>query len=135
LNGTPRLDSDRRQDMGGLASLPGLGYGQGTDRRPARREGPPSGRNGGKRPAWKTLVFTGGPGCGKTRAAKAVTRIYAELGLLPFGLLREIAAADLIGTTLQETGTLVAEAARRAVWAEVPKWAAPRTLRPRRETS
>jgi hypothetical protein len=31
-----------------------------------------------------------------------------------FGHLREIAAADLIGTTLQETGTLVAETARRA---------------------
>ena len=30
------------------------------------------------------------------------------------GHLREIAAADLTGTTLQETGTLVAEAARRA---------------------
>jgi len=24
MNGTPRLDSDRDQDMGGLASLPGL---------------------------------------------------------------------------------------------------------------
>jgi type II secretory pathway predicted ATPase ExeA len=67
-----------------------------------------------KRPAWKNLVFTGGPGSGKTRAARAVTRIYTELGLLAFGHLREIAAADLIGTTLQETGTLVADAARRA---------------------
>jgi hypothetical protein len=67
-----------------------------------------------KRAAWKNLVFTGGPSSGKTRAARAVTRIYTELGLLGFGHLCEIAAADLAGTTLQETGTLVAEAARRA---------------------
>ena len=53
-------------------------------------------------------------GSGKTRAARAITRIYTELGLLSFGHLREMAAADLIGTTLHETGTLVAEAARRA---------------------
>jgi ATPase family associated with various cellular activities (AAA) len=66
------------------------------------------------RPAWKNLVFTGGPGSGKTRAARAVTRIYTELGLLSFGVLREIAAADLIGTTLQKTGALVAETARHA---------------------
>jgi hypothetical protein len=43
---------------------------------------------------------------GKTWAAKAVARIYAELGLFS-GDLREIAATDLVGTTLQETGTLV----------------------------
>jgi hypothetical protein len=59
-------------------------------------------------------LHTGGPGSGKTRAARAVTRIYSELGLLAYGHLCEIAAADLIGTTVQETGTLVADAARRA---------------------
>jgi len=67
-----------------------------------------------RRAAWKNLVFTGGPGSGKTRAARAITRLYTELGLLAFGHLREITAADLAGTTLQEAGTLVAEAARRS---------------------
>ena len=66
------------------------------------------------RTAWKNLVFTGDPGSGKTRAARAMARIYTGLGLLAFGQLREIAAADLAGSTLQETGTLVEEAARRA---------------------
>ncbi|MGO8892010.1 MAG: hypothetical protein ACLQB1_20280, partial [Streptosporangiaceae bacterium] len=37
------------------------------------------------RPAWKNLVFTGGPGAGKSRAARAVARVYAELGLLSSG--------------------------------------------------
>jgi hypothetical protein len=43
----------------------------------------------------------------------AVTRTYTELGLLMFRHLREIAVSDLIGTTLQETGTLVAKTTRR----------------------
>jgi SpoVK/Ycf46/Vps4 family AAA+-type ATPase len=118
MNGTPRLDSDRDQDMGGLASLPGLetvseqlaGLVAVLRAEQARRQAGMA----VTRPPWKNLVFTGGPGTGKTRAAKAVTRIYTELGLLMFGHLREIAALDLIGTTLQETGALVAETARRA---------------------
>ena len=49
------------------------------------------------RTAWKNLVFTGGPGYGKTRMAQAVARLYTGLGLLAFGHLHEIAAASLIG--------------------------------------
>jgi AAA lid domain len=57
-------------------------------------------------------VFTGGRGAGKSRVAGVVARLYWDLGLLRYGELIEIAAADLTGTTLQETGTLVVEAIR-----------------------
>ncbi len=66
------------------------------------------------RPAWKNLVFTGGPGTGKSRAARAVARIYQELGLLTLGHVTEMAAADLTGTKLRETGMLTREAFNRA---------------------
>jgi stage V sporulation protein K len=55
-------------------------------------------------------VFTGGPGTGKSRAARAVARAYHELGLLTYGQLIEIAAADLTGTTSRETGILIGKA-------------------------
>jgi hypothetical protein len=118
VNGAPGLDQDREHDMGGLAGLPGLEAvsGQLAGRiavlcaEQARRQAGAA----VTRPAWKNLVFTGGPGSGKTRAARAVTRLYSELGLLAFGHLCEITAADLAGITLQETGTLAGEAARRA---------------------
>jgi hypothetical protein len=66
------------------------------------------------RPGWKNLVFTGGPGSGKTRAAKAIARIYHDLGLLSYGNLREVAAAGLAGTTPRETGELIGETVQRA---------------------
>jgi hypothetical protein len=117
-NGAPGLGQDLAHDMGGLASLPGLervseqigGLIAVLRAEQARRQAGVA----VKRPAWKNLVFAGGPGSGRTRAARAVARLYTELGLLSFGHLREIAAADLIGTTWQETGTLVTDAARRA---------------------
>ena len=62
------------------------------------------------RPAWKNLVFTGGPGAGKSRAARALARLYKDLGLLTYGQLIEIAAADLAGPTARDTATQVAEA-------------------------
>jgi hypothetical protein len=118
VNRASRLDQDREHDMGGLARLPGLeAVSEQLAAMIAVLHAEQARRQAGtavKRTAWKNLVFTGGPGSGKTRAARAVTRIYTELGLLAFGHLREIAAADLVGTTLQETGTLVGEAARRA---------------------
>ena len=62
------------------------------------------------RAAWKNLVFTGGPGTGKSRTAAAVARAYQRLGVLPSAHVTEVAALDLVGTGPAETGMLVAEA-------------------------
>jgi transcriptional regulator with XRE-family HTH domain len=59
-----------------------------------------------RRRAWKNLVFTGGPGSGKSRTAAAVARAYWKLGLLSSGHVLEVAAADLNWTDAGETGTL-----------------------------
>jgi hypothetical protein len=67
------------------------------------------------RPAWKNLVFTGGPGAGKSRTARALARIYHQLGVLPEDRVLEVAAADLAGATVRETGTLMSQAARRGL--------------------
>ena len=51
-----------------------------------------------RRPVWKNLVFAGGPGSGKSRAAAAVGRTYRELGVLTTRHLTEVASADLADT-------------------------------------
>ena len=118
LNGAPRLARDRGQDLGGLAGLPGLETVAGQlGERIAVLRAEQARRQAGlaiKRPAWKNLVFTGGPGTGKSRAARAVARIYRELGLLSSGHLDEVAAASIVGATPRETGVLVGETVRRA---------------------
>jgi len=112
-------DHSRGQDMEDLAGLPGLetvhaqlaGWIAVIRAELARRE---AGIAVG-RPAWKNLVFTGGPGTGKSRAARAVARTCQKLGLMGLGDVTEIAAADLTGTKLRETGMLMREAFNRAV--------------------
>lgn len=104
--------------MGGLSGLPGLdvvrvqlaGWTAVVQAERARRE---AGTAVG-RPAWKNMVFIGGPGAGESRAARAVARIYRQLGVLSLGHEDEVAAADLAGTRPRETGMLVGEAVRRA---------------------
>jgi hypothetical protein len=110
FNGIPRLE----QGTGELAALPGLeavseqlaGLITVLRAEQARRQ---AGMEI-SRPTWKNLVFTGGPGTGKSCAARAVAGLYHDLGLLRFGELIEVPAADLTGTTPRETGTLVQEA-------------------------
>ena len=101
----------------GRATRPGGGHraARRIDHGPARRAGPPPGRHEISRPAWKNLVFTGGPGAGKSRAARAVARIYHELGLLAYGQLIEIAAADLTGITPGRPGSCSARRSRPPV--------------------
>ena len=117
-NGAPRLARHGEQDIGGLAGLPGLEPVAGQlGERIAVLRAEQARRQAGltiTRPAWKNLVFTGGPGTGKSRAARAVARVYAELGLLSSGHVDEVAAASVAGATPRETGVLVGETVRRA---------------------
>jgi hypothetical protein len=64
------------------------------------------------RPAWKNLVFTGGPGTGKSRAATAVAGLYRDLGVPRYGNLIEIPAVDLPGATPRDTAEQVREAVK-----------------------
>jgi hypothetical protein len=114
LNGASKL-SQADKDMGGLAGLPGLTAV--SDQLAARitvLQAEQARRNAGmevRRPAWKNLVFTGGPGTGKSWAAAAVARGYRDLGLLPLGHMAEVAAADLVDPKPGEAARLVGEAA------------------------
>ena len=107
-----------QQDLGGLAGLPGLetvteqlaGAIAVVRAEQARRDAGVA----VARPARKNMIFTGGPGSGKSRAAAAVGRVYRALGVLSSGHLTEVAGPDLAGATGRETGRLVREAASRA---------------------
>lgn len=115
MNGNSKLDRDS-DDIGGLACLPGLkAVRDQLAARIAVLQAEQARRDAGAvigRPAWKNLVFTGGPSTGKSRAAAAVARGYRDLGLLPLGHAAEVAAADLIATKPREAARLVDEAAR-----------------------
>ena len=96
VNGAPAPEAD----LGGLAALPGLEpvTGQIADLIAVLRA-EQARRKAGiaiSRAAWKNLVFTGGAGTGKSRVARALARLYKDLGLLTYGHLIEIAAADLV---------------------------------------
>jgi SpoVK/Ycf46/Vps4 family AAA+-type ATPase/S1-C subfamily serine protease len=49
------------------------------------------------------LVFTGGPGTGKTTVARLVARLYHALGLLPRDEVREVVASTLMSSNVGET--------------------------------
>ena len=114
----PERDQRADLDIGALAGLPGLDVVReqlagviAVIRAELAR------RNAGitvTRPVWKNLVFTGGPGTGKSRTAGAVGGIYRQLGVLTSGHLTEVASAHLTGATSRETAKLVRETASRA---------------------
>jgi hypothetical protein len=115
LNGVPGLAQDGEPDMVGLPGLEMISEQLAARIAVLRAE--QARHQAGmavKRPAWKNLVFTGGPGTGKSRTARAVARVYRELGLLSSGRVDEVAATSMAGTTPQESGVLVGETVRRA---------------------
>jgi hypothetical protein len=85
------LDPASVLDTGGLVAVPGLAI---------------------TRPAWKNLVFPGGPGTGKSRAAIAIARLYCDLGVLHYGNLIEIPAADVPGATTRDTAAQIRESVK-----------------------
>ena len=110
------LDPASAPDTGGLAALAGLEMAAGqlapllTVLRAEQAR-----RKAGiaiSRPAWKNLVFTGGPGTGKSRAAAAIAGLYRDLGVLRYGNLIEIPAIDLPGPTARDTAAQVTEAVK-----------------------
>jgi ATPase family associated with various cellular activities (AAA) len=115
INGRPEVE----RDLGGLAALPGLeAVAEQLERWVAVLRAEQARRRSGAavgRPAWKNLVFAGGPGSGKSRAARAIARTYMDLGILEIGHLDEVAAATLVGATSWETETLLSDAINKAV--------------------
>jgi len=110
------LDPTSVLDASGLAALPGLEVVTGQlaplitvlQVEQARRKAGIA----ISRPTWKNLVFTGGPGTGKSRAATALGRLYQNLGVLCYGNLIEIPAADLADSAPGDTAAQVREAVK-----------------------
>jgi len=107
-------DQSTIRDMGGLANLPGLDTVRDQlaaviaviEAERARLDaGIPLTRR-----RWKNLVFTGGPGTGKSRTAAAIARLYHDLGVVTSGHLTEVSSTELTDLTAEGTAHVVREA-------------------------
>ena len=114
--GAGRADSDRPAGRAGRVVGPGRGEagarsaGRGAQGAP---DAPGRGHAGQTRP--HHLVFTGNSGTGKTRMARILGRMLADLGVLSSGHLVAVDRSDLVGEYTSESGTKVRRAVDRAL--------------------
>jgi stage V sporulation protein K len=106
------LDPASVLDTGGLVAVPGLEMVAGqlaADHGAAGWAGSPKGRHRDHPACLEEPGIHGGPGTGKSRAAIAIARLYCDLGVLHYGNLIEIPAADLPGATTRDTAAQIRE--------------------------
>jgi SpoVK/Ycf46/Vps4 family AAA+-type ATPase len=65
-------------------------------------------------PVGRHLVFSGGPGTGKTTVARLYARLLAALGAIPCGEVVEVSRTDLVGRWIGHTAQLTLESFERA---------------------
>ncbi|MGW6701767.1 AAA family ATPase [Nocardia sp. NPDC055049] len=74
-----------------------------------------AGRGNGEEPMVLHLVFSGGPGTGKTVVARLIGELYRDMGLLSRGHIVEVAVEELVSPYINDSAERTGAAVRRAL--------------------
>ncbi|MFE1596844.1 AAA family ATPase [Nocardia sp. NPDC058705] len=74
-----------------------------------------AGRGDGDEPMVLHLVFSGGPGTGKTVVARLIGELYRDMGLLSRGHIVEVAVEELVSPYINDSAERTGAAVRRAL--------------------